>query len=134
LVSHLASEFLLSLFVGETDIRIRDIMATAKETLSAATSILQGLARNGIPTDDAPTSTKLATTNGFDLKGFKLPGEATPEKQAFESELEALVQRVHDLELEVVSDSVGPFRFFYFILFYFFPPFFLSPSHTPLYR
>jgi osomolarity two-component system sensor histidine kinase NIK1 len=86
-------------------------MTVRDETLAAAATILQGLARDGILTDDTPppSNNHIITTNGFDSKKLKLPGESTPEKQAFESELEALVRRVHDLELEVVSHSIRPY-------------------------
>jgi hypothetical protein len=41
--------------------------------------------------------------NGFDKKRVQLPGENTPGKKAFTTELESLMRRVHELETELVS-------------------------------
>lgn len=82
-------------------------MVGGDDTFQAAAAILKDLAREVPPSDDSKPSPEIAQTNGVDAKKVKLPGAATPGKVAFESELRALVCRVHDLEVELVSD---PYR------------------------
>ncbi|EAU29725.1 hypothetical protein ATEG_09534 [Aspergillus terreus NIH2624] len=80
-------------------------MAGADETLAAAAAILQGLARES-PSGTAPPfdfQFSLPPANGYDAKISKLPGDPSPAKAAFESELEALVRRIHHLEFQTVS-------------------------------
>ncbi|KGO41233.1 CheY-like superfamily [Penicillium expansum] len=76
-------------------------MASADETLVAATAVLQNLARDeSIPGSSSPPF-DFQLSNGN--KSAKLPGEHSPAKAAFEAELEALVRRVHHLEFQAVS-------------------------------
>lgn len=76
-------------------------MATADETLVAATAVLQNLARDeSIPGSSSPPF-DFQLSNG--TKSAKLPGENSLAKAAFEAELEALVRRVHHLEFQAVS-------------------------------
>jgi osomolarity two-component system sensor histidine kinase NIK1 len=86
-------------------------MAGADETLAAAAAILRGLAREGPRSGSAPpfdSQTLHASSNGYDTKLTKLPGDASPAKAAFETELEALVRRVQQLESQAVSHQTSP--------------------------
>ncbi|KAJ5601438.1 hypothetical protein N7510_010972 [Penicillium lagena] len=83
-------------------------MAAADETLAAATAVLQNLAREE-PTPGSsspPFDFQFPVSNG--TKSARLPGEPSPAKAAFESELEALVRRVHHLEFQAVSHQKSP--------------------------
>ncbi|KAF7615944.1 hypothetical protein AFLA_009450 [Aspergillus flavus NRRL3357] len=86
-------------------------MAGADETLAAAAAILRGLAREtprsgSAPPFDFPLSH--ASSNGYDTKVTKLPGDASSSKAAFENELEALVRRVQRLESQAQQNSHRP--------------------------
>jgi hypothetical protein len=80
-------------------------MACVDDTLTAAAAILQNLAReapsSGSPSFDFNFSPH--STNGVDTKIPKLPGDPSLAKVAFENELEALVRRIHRLEIQTVS-------------------------------
>lgn len=83
-------------------------MAGADETLVAATTVLQTLARDEPTTVYAslPFDFEFPATNG--AKSSKLPGKPSPAKIAFEAELEALMRRVHHLEFQAVSHPKLP--------------------------
>ena len=83
-------------------------MSCADETLSAATSILNGLARGAVSSSESSpytTSPRVASYNGLTLQKFSLPGDNTSAKQAFEVELSALARRIQYLESK--ADSVN---------------------------
>ncbi|RMD42595.1 hypothetical protein DV735_g2532, partial [Chaetothyriales sp. CBS 134920] len=70
-------------------------MSAPGETLAAATILLRDLARGSL---QPPTPT-IGPPNGLHLPPlYQLPGPESPEKQEFEAELAALVQRIHNLE------------------------------------
>lgn len=82
-------------------------MACVDDTLTAAAAILQNLAReapsSGSPSFDFNFSPH--STNGVDTKIPKLPGDPSLAKVAFENELEALVRRIHRLEIQTVQQQ-----------------------------
>ncbi|KAE8159504.1 hypothetical protein BDV40DRAFT_235774 [Aspergillus tamarii] len=89
-------------------------MAGADETLAAAAAILRGLARETPRSGSAPPfefPLSHASSNGYDTKFTKLPGDASSSKAAFENELEALVRRVQQLESQAVSHQTSPGTF-----------------------
>ncbi|KKA17195.1 Two-component osmosensing histidine kinase (Bos1), partial [Rasamsonia emersonii CBS 393.64] len=88
---------------------LQDAMAGEDDAFQAAAEILKGLAREVPASDDSEPSTNSVATNGFDPKQVKLPGEPSPGKTAFETELQALIGRIHDLETELVSDPLPSF-------------------------
>lgn len=83
-------------------------MTGANETLVAAAAVLQSLAR------DEPTRGSVSPAFNFEFpatnnaKSSKLPGEHSPAKVAFEAELEALISRVHHLEIPGCQSSQTP--------------------------
>ncbi|KAL9115704.1 MAG: hypothetical protein Q9227_000072 [Pyrenula ochraceoflavens] len=83
-------------------------MSGADAILSAASSILSGLARGAASSRDSSpftTSPGSGSTNGLTLQKYHLPGANTPAKQAFEAELSALARRIQYLESK--ADSVN---------------------------
>lgn len=74
-----------------------------EDSFQATAVLLRSIAQQQpAPTDDANVSPK-TISNGSDPKKIKLPGEASPGKAALESEIQALIARVHDLEIKAVS-------------------------------
>ena len=100
-------------------------MASADETLAAATALIQGLATSPPSYDFRPPN----SSNGHEksLNSLHLPGPPTAAKAAFEKELEALARRVHTLEVQAVRcPSPAPlsvprssFFFFFFLTIFF---------------
>ncbi|RMZ91091.1 hypothetical protein DV736_g1671, partial [Chaetothyriales sp. CBS 134916] len=70
-------------------------MSGSGATFAAATTLLRDIARGSLP---PPTPAIGAQPNGIELPVYQLPGPESPEKQEFETELAALVRRVHYLE------------------------------------
>lgn len=75
-----------------------------EDSFQATAALLRGIAAQPqpAPTDDASVSPK-SLSNGSDPKKIKLPGDVSPGKAALESEIQALIARVHDLEIKAVS-------------------------------
>jgi osomolarity two-component system sensor histidine kinase NIK1 len=86
-------------------------MACADETLTAAAAIIQNLVREA-PSSGSPSfefNFSPQSTNGVDSLP-KLPGEPSLAKVRFENELEALVRRIHRMEVQSVSRFAnGPY-------------------------
>jgi osomolarity two-component system sensor histidine kinase NIK1 len=83
-------------------------MASVDQTLVAATAMLQFLARDEPTRSSVPPQFdfEFPATNGAKIS--KLPGKPSPAKVAFETELEALIRRVHHLEFQAVSHHEVP--------------------------
>lgn len=74
-----------------------------EDSFQAAAAVLRTIAQQQpAPHDDASISPK-SQPNGFDPKKIKLPGEPSPGKAALESEIQALIARVHELDMKAVS-------------------------------
>lgn len=82
-------------------------MTREDETLAAATAIIRELAQGSASPRNSQTSTRRisASGDGLTLPTYKLPGAATPVKNAFEAEIAALQRRIQYLEAR--ADSVG---------------------------
>ena len=82
-------------------------MSSVDETLAAAAQLVRSLARGSSPQATSPykPSAKPDLPNGLDSRRFKLPGEPTEAKEAFETEIAALARRIQYLEAK--SDSVN---------------------------
>ena len=72
-------------------------MSSLEETLSAAASIVHGLARNGAPSYNPPDF-NISQKNGTTKKKVSLPGISIVSKESLESELSALANRIQYLE------------------------------------
>ena len=72
-------------------------MSSVEETLSAATEIVRGLARNGAPPYNPPEF-NIPQTNGITIRKLSLPGISIAAKETLESELSALATRIQYLE------------------------------------
>jgi hypothetical protein len=74
-----------------------------ENSFQATAALIRSIAQPQLaPTDDASVSPK-SQSNGLDPKKIKLPGDASPGKAELESEIQALIARVHDLEIKAVS-------------------------------
>ena len=72
-------------------------MSSVEETLSAATDIVRGLARNGTLSYNPPEF-NLPQKNGITNRKFSLPGISIAAKESLESELSALAARIQYVE------------------------------------
>lgn len=86
-------------------------MGSDEDPFFAAAAILKTLAVEPPPSDDDAEIPVKRVINGFEKKRVKLPGEDTPGKKAFTTELECLIRRVHELETELVSHPKVCFAF-----------------------
>ena len=73
------------------------MMSSVEETLSAAASIVRGLARNGAPSYNPPEF-NFPQKNGATNRKISLPGISIVSKESLESELSALAARIQYLE------------------------------------
>ncbi|QKX62879.1 uncharacterized protein TRUGW13939_10047 [Talaromyces rugulosus] len=74
-----------------------------EDSFQATAALIRSIAQPQLaPTDDASVSPK-SQSNGLDPKKIKLPGDASPGKAELESEIQALIARVHDLEIKAQS-------------------------------
>lgn len=92
-------------------------MGSDEDPFFAAAAILKTLAVEPPPSDDDAEIPAKRVINGFDKKRVQLPGENTPGKKAFTTELECLMRRVHVLETELVSHPNVCFAFVFVLHF-----------------
>lgn len=78
-------------------------MGSDEDPFFAAAAILKTVAVEPPLSDDDAEIPVKRVINGFDKKRVQLPGDNTPGKKAFTTELECLMRRVHELETELVS-------------------------------
>lgn len=83
-------------------------MPDVDDTLTAAATVLHGLARGASTSREASpyaSQTVIGSVNGFGLQDYTLPGKRSHAKEAFEAELSALSRRIQYLESK--ADSVN---------------------------
>lgn len=85
---------------------------SSQDPFLAAAVLLSTLAQATPPSDEVSEDSARDITKEFNRRRLQLPGEVTPGKKAFVTELEKLMRRVYHLEKELVSNAAF-FPFFF---------------------